>query len=85
MPIIEAMSIGCPVISSNSSSLTEVFGDAAISFTPSSISELTNNIEKIAFDYDLRKKIIDLGFKRSQKFSWERCIDKTLTIYNKII
>lgn len=85
MPIIEAMSIGCPVISSNSSSLTEVFGDAAISFTPSSISELTNNIEKIAFDNDLRKRIIDLGFKRSQKFSWERCIDKTLTIYNKII
>ena len=85
MPIIEAMSVGCPVISSNSSSLTEVFGDAAISFTPSSISELKNNLEKITFDNDIRRKVIDLGFKQSQKFSWERCIDKTLTIYNKII
>ncbi len=85
MPIIEAMSIGCPVISSNTSSLTEVFGDAAISFSPSSIKELTNNLEKIAFDNDLKRKVIDLGYKQSKKFTWERCIDKTLTIYNKVI
>ena len=85
MPIIEAMSLGCPVISSNTSSLTEVFGDAAISFSPSSIKELTNNLEKIAFDDDLKRKVIDLGYKQSKKFTWERCIDKTLTIYNKVI
>ncbi|OUU27722.1 MAG: hypothetical protein CBB97_05665 [Candidatus Endolissoclinum sp. TMED37] len=85
MPIIEAMSIGCPVISSNTSSLPEVYGDAAISFSPSSVSELTNNLEKIVFDDDLRGKLIDLGYKQSQKFSWERCIDETLAIYNKVI
>ena len=85
MPIIEAMSLGCPVISSKTSSMPEVFGDAALTFSPSSISELKNQLETIAFNREKRNKIINLGLSQSKKFTWEKCIDKTLTIYNKVL
>ena len=84
MPIIEAMSLGCPVISSKTSSMPEVFGDAALTFSPSSISELKNQLETIAFNREKRNKIINLGL-RSKKIYLGKCIDKTLTIYNTLV
>tara|TARA_Y100000591_G_C21847092_1_gene709378 strand:- start:12 stop:1109 length:1098 start_codon:yes stop_codon:yes gene_type:complete len=85
MPIVEAMSLGCPVISSNSSSLPEVYKDAALSFFPSSTKELTNKMLQVAYDDQVKKKIVDLGLKQSKNFSWEKCIDKTLSVYKKVI
>ena len=85
MPIVEAMSLGCPVISSNSSSLPEVYKDAALSFFPLSTTELTNKMLQVAYDYQVKKKLVDLGLKQSKNFSWEKCIDKTLSVYKKVI
>ena len=64
MPILEAMSLGCPVISSNASSLPEVYGEAALSFCPLSHSELLYSLEKIVFESELRKKLITLGLNK---------------------
>ncbi len=85
MPILEAMSLGCPVISSNSSSLPEVYGEAALSFCPLSHDELLDNLEKIAYNSELRKKLISLGLKQSLKFSWKNCANETLSVYKKLI
>ena len=85
MPVIEAMGLGCPVICSNSSSLPEVYGNAALSFPPKSKNELSKAIEKIVFDDDFRKKIIEFGFIQSRKFSWEKCAKETLSVYKKLI
>jgi len=85
MPVVEAMGLGCPVICSNSSSLPEVYGNAALSFSPNSKNELSKAIEKIVFDQDFRKKIIEFGFIQSKKFSWEKCAKETLSVYKKLI
>ena len=72
MPILEAMSLGCPVLSSNSSSLPEVYGKAALSFCPLSHDEFLFNLEKIVFESELRNRLITLGYKQSLKFSWKK-------------
>lgn len=85
MPIIEAMSLGCPVLSSNTSSLPEVYEDAALSFSPNSIDDLTQRMEQVVYDNNIRKKFIDLGLNQSKKFSWDNCVKKTLKVYSENI
>ncbi len=84
LPILEAMSLGCPVISSNSSSLPEVYGNAALSFSPNSVDELIDCINKITSDNELKKKLILKGFKRVKDFSWKKCASETNNLYKKL-
>lgn len=85
MPILEAMSIGCPVISSNASSLPEVYGDSALNFDPLSSDELLNCISKLVKNNEIKIEFIDKGKKHSKKFTWEKCSKQTLEAYNKLI
>jgi len=85
LPIIEAMSCGCPVISSNSSSLPEVYGTAALSFENNSVENLTHCINKISTDKTLRDLLIDKGFQRSKEFSWKKCAKETAFVYKTLI
>ena len=85
LPIIEAMSCGCPVISSNSSSLPEVYGTAALSFENNSVENLTYCITKISTDKTLRDLLIDKGFQRSKEFSWKKCAKETASVYKTLI
>lgn len=83
-PPLEAMSCGCPVISSNVSSLPEVVGEATIQINPHNIDELVEAIREVLTNKDLRKEMIQEGFKRAHKFSWERAAQKTLQVYQKV-
>ncbi len=85
IPILEAMSLGCPVISSNTSSLPEVYGDAAITFSPNSSEELSNCLNKITNDNELKKILIKKGYEREKVFSWKKCAIETNEIYQKLI
>ena len=85
IPILEAMSLGCPVISSNVSSLPEVYGDAALGFSPNSSDELINCINEVLFDKFQREKLIEKGFKRNNLFSWKKCAQQTNDVYEKLI
>ncbi len=85
LPILEAMSCGCPVISSNSSSLPEVYGNAALSFENNSVENLTHCINKISTDKTLRELLIKKGFQRSKEFSWKKCAKETLSVYKTLI
>lgn len=83
-PPIEAMSCGCPVITSNVSSLPEVVGEAAIQIDPHDVDGLARAIQKLLTDENLRKKMIQEGFKQAQKFSWERAAQETLQVYQEV-
>lgn len=85
LPVLDSMSFGCPVISSNSSSLPEVYGDAAISFNPESEYELYESMLKLSADSNLRGDLIKKGIKRSNLFSWDETASKTIEVYNKFV
>lgn len=72
MPPLEAMSCGCPVITSNNSSLPEVVGDAGIMIDYDSDEQHIEAYEKYYFDEKLRKKMAEKGLKRSKLFSWDK-------------
>ncbi len=82
IPILEAMTIGTPVITSNLSSMPEAGGKAAIYIDPFSASDLA---EKMKFVLDLssskREKLIDLGKTHAKTFTWEKTANETLKIY----
>jgi glycosyltransferase involved in cell wall biosynthesis len=71
LPVLEAMSVGCPVITSNCSSLPEVAADAAVYLTPGSESELADAIRKMESGDGLRRDLRERGFTQAKKFSWE--------------
>ena len=85
LPILEAMSFGCPVISSNASSLPEVYGDAALTFSPASSENLIHCIEKITNDSELRKTLIKKGYNREKIFTWKKCANETNELYKKLV
>jgi glycosyltransferase involved in cell wall biosynthesis len=70
IPPLEAMQCGCPVISSHTSSLPEVIGDAGIFCDPSSPAEFAKAMEDVASDENLRTELINKGRIQSKKFSW---------------
>jgi len=82
LPILEAMSCGCPVITSNTSSLPEVSGGASILINPYKIQTLTKAISDVLSKDELRKSMIEKGLKQASKFSWEKCAKQTLEVYN---
>ena len=85
IPLLEAMNCGCPVIASNTSSIPEVVGSAALLFDPNSPEELGDLLTDMVSQDTLRKKMITLGQERSQMFSWEKCAKETLAFYKEII
>lgn len=85
IPILESFSQECPVLCSNTSSLPEVAGDAAIFFDPNDLSSMSSAIDKIISSTDLRMSLIKKGNERLQKFSWNKCALETLNVYKKII
>ena len=85
LPPLEAMSQGCPVISSNHSAILEGVGDAAEIFDPIQIEDIMQKIEKVLYDKTYTKTLIKKGIERSRLFSWKRCANETLDIYKKNI
>ena len=85
IPPLEAMANKCPVISSNTSSMPEVIGDAAEYFNPNSIENLIYAIEKVVFSDIRKKELTQLGLDRIKRFSWEKCSNQTLSIYKTLL
>lgn len=72
IPVLEAQACGCPVISSNSSSLPEVLRDSAMLCAPDDIRAFADNMYALATDMELRKGLVDRGRKNVERFSWEK-------------
>ncbi|MCW5314782.1 glycosyltransferase [Nostoc sp. KVJ3] len=85
LPILEAMTLGAPVVSANTSSIPEVTGDAAILIDPSDFIQLAEAILKVISDSQVRQELISKGRERAKLFSWERTAKETLEAYRTII
>lgn len=79
LPVLEAMSCGCPVITSNISSLPEVGGDAAVYVNPLSVDDIAEKIKFVLKSQ--RTKLAQKGFAQAKKFSWEKTARQTAEVY----
>jgi glycosyltransferase involved in cell wall biosynthesis len=84
LPLLEAMSYGCPVICSNRSSIPEIAGTAGIYFNPESVDELQIVLEKALFEDSLLKEAGARGIDRNKQFSWDLCAKETLEVYRSL-
>lgn len=84
LPPLEAMSCGCPFVSSNSSCLPEVAGDGALYYDPFSIVDIADKITKVLKDESIRKVLVEAGRKRVQEFSWDKTAEETLALYESM-
>ena len=84
IPPLEAMACGVPVISSNTSSLPEVIGDAGILVDPFNVHDLAAEIHKVLSDKDLQKSMKMRGIIQAKKFSWETSARKTLMVCREL-
>jgi len=81
LPPLEAMKCGCPVISSNVSSLPEVMDDAGILVDPHDVNALRDAMERILQNEDLRKNLKIKGFENVKRFSWKKSADEILKTF----
>ncbi len=84
IPLLEAMNCDVPVISSNTSSLPEVAGDAALFVNPFDVEDIKNAMLKIIENDDLRKNLIEKGRIRKELFSWDKTAEKLWEIISKV-
>lgn len=85
IPPLEAMSLDCPVICSNTSSMPEVVGNAAVQFDPHDIDSIANALEAVITNPTLQADLRQRGRERLHAFSWHRCALETLNVYRKLL
>jgi len=84
-PPLEAMASGLPVIAGNRTSIPEVVGDAGILLDPFDVNGFAYWMYEVLRDEDLRNRLSEAGYKRSLKFSWEKCARETLEVYREVL
>jgi len=82
---LEAMACSLPVIASQTTSLPEILGDAALYFEPNNHQQIAELIKKVLTDDKLQEDLRQKGFVQSKKYSWQECALKTLEIYQQIL
>jgi glycosyltransferase involved in cell wall biosynthesis len=85
LPVLEAMACACPVITSNTSSLPEVVGDAGILVDPLDASAMSTAIERVLTDPDLGARLRNAAVQRAKQFCWDRTARETVALYRKVV
>lgn len=86
LPLLEAMTAGCLVVSSNSSSLPEIYHDSAITFNPQKLKSMEKAIKKAMSLTPKGKQVqIQSGLARSADFTWTKTAELTLEVYKKVL
>lgn len=83
LPVLEAMACGTPVVCSNTSSLPEVAGDAALLIPPQDVRAWVEALERVVRDASLRAALRRRGLEQAARFTWERAARRTLEIYRE--
>ena len=84
LPVLEAMACGVPVACSNTSSLPEIVGNAAITFDPHNEADMAAAMRALLQDADLRQDLAEAGLRRAAHFTWRRAAEETLAAYRRI-
>ena len=85
LPPLEAMACGTPVITSNTTSLPEVVGDAGIMINPQDIELMADEMYDVLTNDTLKDNMTNKGLKRSKQFNWDKAAHKTLNIYGEFL
>lgn len=83
LPILEAMSVGTPVVTSNNSSLSEVAGESAILVDSRNVDNIAEGIQKVLADEVLAKKLVEGGLERVKLFDWEKAAGEVYNLIRK--
>ncbi|MBP8154307.1 MAG: glycosyltransferase, partial [Nitrospira sp.] len=84
MPVLEAMACGAPTITSSTSSLPEVAGDAALLVNPEDAEALGAAMVKVLSEQALRQQLRDRGFARARLFTWQQAALRTSALYREL-
>jgi glycosyltransferase involved in cell wall biosynthesis len=84
LPVIEAMACGAPVVTSNSSSLTEVAGDAAMLIDPLSVESIAGGLRRVLCEPGVRDELARRGPERASYFTWEKTARATISVYESV-
>ncbi len=84
LPPLEAMACGTPVVTSNNSSLPEIIGDAGLMINPYDTDELSQTMETLIRDENLRNKLKEKGLNQAKKFRWDETARKTLEVFEEV-
>jgi alpha-1,3-rhamnosyl/mannosyltransferase len=81
LPILEAMCVGLPVVTSNLGAMRELGEGSARLVNPLEVDEVAEALEKVLVDDPLRRRMIDAGRRRAENLSWDRTVDETVAVY----
>jgi glycosyltransferase involved in cell wall biosynthesis len=84
LPPLEAMAHGTPVVTSNTSSLPEVAGNAALLVNPENVFEIQRALQRALLDPTLRNRMKERGYAQAQRFSWTSSVERILAIYREV-
>lgn len=84
LPVLEAMGCGVPVLTSNVSSLPEVAGDAAVLVDPENEAAIAEGMRSLSADGGLCGRLAEAGQRRAAGFTWRRCAEQTLAVYERV-
>ncbi len=84
LPPLEAMAHGTPVVTSNTSAIPEVVGNAAVMVNPENVFDIQRALYRVLLDQTLRDKLKCRGVEQSQKFSWEESVGRMLRVYHEV-
>ena len=85
LPVLEAMASGCPVVTSDSSSLAEISGKAALTINPRNSDKIALAVNSLLENNNLWKKMSILGKKQAGLFTWEKTCRKTMSLYERLV
>jgi glycosyltransferase involved in cell wall biosynthesis len=85
LPVLEALACGTPALASNSSSLPEVAGNAAVLVDPTDVEAIADGMQRLIEDPSLRSHLATEGPQRARSFSWARMAEQTLGVYRSVL
>lgn len=85
LQIPEAMSCGCPVVTSNVSSLPEVAGEAGLLVNPHCVDSIADGINKIIKNESVKNELVKRGYVQAKKFSWHKTAQDTIKVYEEVL
>ncbi|RMH26816.1 MAG: glycosyltransferase, partial [Candidatus Hydrogenedentota bacterium] len=84
LPVLEAQSVGTPVLCSQAGSLPEVAGNGALYFDPSSAESLVAQLTKISINPHIRQSVIAAGLTNVRRFDWNRTASRLIEVYSQL-
>lgn len=85
LPGLEAQACGTPLVASNRSCFTEIFGSGALYFNPENVSDMAEKMSKVLSDKEFSDSLVKKGIKNARKFDWDDVAAKTLEVYREIV